>query len=202
VPRAVDLVAQVADVDVHDVGAALVREIPDVLDQVRPGEGLAGPPHQLVQQRELLGRQRDAPLAPVHRAGRRVEHQVADVQLGGTFQGLAAGQRPHPGQQFVQRERLGEIVVGAGVQAADLVEHGVAGGEHEHRHPAAAGADLPAHLEAVRRRDHRVEHHHVVVGLDDAPDGVRAGADSVHRVAAAAQAAGQHGGHRRVVLDQ
>src|SRR5262245_1129708 len=46
--RPVDLVAQVADVDVDHVGRTAIREVPDVIDQVGAAEHLAGPAHQLL----------------------------------------------------------------------------------------------------------------------------------------------------------
>ena len=51
--------------------------------------------------------------------------RVADLRCD------AAQQRAQPGQQLLERERLGEVVVGTRVEALDPVTHGVAGGEHE-----------------------------------------------------------------------
>src|SRR5438128_11617831 len=51
---AVDLVPQVLDEDVDDVRTALVRPVPDVLDQPHAGEHLAGMAHEEFEQRELL----------------------------------------------------------------------------------------------------------------------------------------------------
>ena len=54
-----------------------------------------------------------------------------------------AQRRPQPGQQLVHAERLGHVVVGAGVERGDLVRLAVAGGEHDDRHlrPAPQPAD-------------------------------------------------------------
>src|ERR1041384_5879716 len=64
-------------------------------------------------------------------------------------------------QQLAKGERLREIVVGAGVQAADAIVDGVARGEHEHRRADAALAQIRAEGEAVTAGQHRVEHDHV-----------------------------------------
>ena len=45
----------------------------------------------------------------------------------------AAQQRLDPAQQLAQAERLGQVVVGAQLQADDLVDLLVTGGQHQHR---------------------------------------------------------------------
>src|SRR2546423_1779519 len=56
---AVDLLAQIPDVDVDNVRIALVGHVPRVLDQHLPRQHDARPAHEQVQQRELLRRQGD-----------------------------------------------------------------------------------------------------------------------------------------------
>ena len=73
----------------------------------------------------------------------------------------AAQQRPQPGQQLLQRERLGQVVVGAGVEALDPVADGVAGGEHQDGYVVAGGAQRAGGLDAVEPRHHHVHDDHV-----------------------------------------
>src|SRR4029453_9675469 len=62
--RAIDLVPQVADVDVDAFGVTFVCEVPDVLDQLGPGQDLAGVTHQVLEEGELPRRPlRRAPVA-------------------------------------------------------------------------------------------------------------------------------------------
>jgi hypothetical protein len=61
----------------------------------------------------------------------------------------APRERAHPRLQLLQRERLGHVVVGAQVQALDALLDAVGRGEDQHRHAAAAPAQLAQHLEAV-----------------------------------------------------
>ena len=70
---------------------------------------------------------------------------------------------PQVGQQLGGCERLGHVVVGAAVEAGDLVGYGVARGEQQHRHADAFAAQLGHHGEAVHLRQHHVEDDHVVV---------------------------------------
>src|SRR5687768_17071423 len=74
--RPVDLLAQVADVDIHDVRVALVREVPDVLDEPRPAKDLTGMPHEVVEKPELLRRELDGNIPVSDPLGRRVQGEI------------------------------------------------------------------------------------------------------------------------------
>jgi hypothetical protein len=87
------------------------------------------------QQQELGLGQLDHPLAATDLVRDRIQGEVAVAQhlaLPGAVT-RAAQQRPQPGLQLAQRERLDEVVVGADVKPFDAVIDGVPGGEHEHR---------------------------------------------------------------------
>jgi len=64
--------------------------------------------------------------------------------------GVALG-HAQPGQQFVQAERLGQVVVGAGVQRGDLGAVGVAHGEDDRRDGRPLAQPLQ-HIETVHVR--------------------------------------------------
>ena len=74
----------------------------------------------------------------------------------------AAQQRAHAREQLAQRERLDEVVVGAGVQPGDAVVDLFARGQHQHRRAVAALAQAPADLQAVDVRHRDVEDHGLV----------------------------------------
>ena len=61
----------------------------------------------------------------------------------------AARHRVHPGQQFVQVERLDQVVVGTGLQAADAVADLVARGQHDHRPGQPARPPVAQQVQAV-----------------------------------------------------
>ena len=73
----------------------------------------------------------------------------------------AADQRAHARLQLGELERLGEVVVGAEVQARDPVLDRIAHGEDQHRHAGAARAQALQHLEAVHLGQSQVEQHQV-----------------------------------------
>ena len=76
--------------------------------------------------------------------------------------GGAAQQRADPRQHFLEMKRLGDIVVGAGVEALHLVAPAVARGEDQHRHRAPVAPPGFQHRNAVHLRQADVEHHRVV----------------------------------------
>ena len=59
-------------------------------------------------------------------------------------------------------ERLGHVVVGAGVDARHLVAPAVARRQHQHRHLAAVAPPALDDADAVHLRQADVEHHRVV----------------------------------------
>ena len=73
----------------------------------------------------------------------------------------AAQQRAQPRAQLLERERLDQVVVGAGVEAVDAVRDGVARGQHQHRRAVAGGAQPAADLEPVGLGHQHVEHDRV-----------------------------------------
>ena len=74
----------------------------------------------------------------------------------------AAQQRAHARQHFLEMKRLGDIVVGAGVEALHLVAPAVARGQQQHRHGAAGAAPGFQHRNAVHLRQADIEHDRVV----------------------------------------
>src|SRR3954454_20910245 len=75
-PRFIDLVAQVLDVDVDDVAREIECEVPYVLRDHGARQDDARTPHQVFEQRVFLGGERNRLAAALHRARRRVELQV------------------------------------------------------------------------------------------------------------------------------
>ena len=77
------------------------------------------------------------------------------MSVGGRLLGPAED-RPDPRGELAQGERLGDVVVGAELEADDLVDLGVLGREHDDRH-AGLGPEDPADLDARQLGQHQVE---------------------------------------------
>ena len=59
-------------------------------------------------------------------------------------------------------KRLGDIIVGAGIEALHLVAPAVARGQDQHRHDAAVASPGLQHRDAVHLRQSDIEHDRVV----------------------------------------
>ena len=73
----------------------------------------------------------------------------------------AAQQRLDAAHQLAQAERLGQVVVGAKLEADDLVHLLVARGQEQHRRLVAGAAHAAQHLESVHARQTHVEDHQI-----------------------------------------
>ena len=154
------LLAQAPDVDVDRARPAGVVVAPDVAEQEVARQHAALVLDQVLEQQELLGRQphvlavegdgvaigvdRDRPVAE-RRAGR------------GTAR--AAQQRRHARAQFLRAERLGDVVVGAELEARDAIGFLAARRQHDDRNGGdrRIGAHRLADEQAVHAGQHQVE---------------------------------------------
>src|SRR4029453_12617585 len=118
-----------AHIDVDHVGAGIEVVLPDRRQQPLLGYGGAPVLHELAQEHELALGQRDRPGAAVSLPSDQIEPQAASDQGGGGAGGGRPQPSPYPGQQLVERERLGQIVLGPGLQAVDLGRGGRQAGQ-------------------------------------------------------------------------
>src|SRR5581483_11613462 len=105
-------------------------------------------------------------------------------------------------EQLLQRERLGEVVVGAGVEPTDPIGHGVARREHENGGPHPALAQLARDRDPVHAWQHHVEHHQVVRAALRARQTLLPVVDDVDPVAGADQRPLHEPSDAGVVLDE
>src|SRR3954451_15121981 len=109
-PAGVDLLAQVGDVELDDVGLAAEVVVPHPVQDLRLGQHPLGVAHEEAQQLELGGGELDELVGAADLVAVLVEHEVADVE-GGLALGLSgtgpAHQRTQPGHDLLQREGLG-----------------------------------------------------------------------------------------------
>src|SRR5918997_6104406 len=165
---ALDLLAEVADVDVH---RALVAELvaphpPQERAAREHPAGARGEGHQELE----LGVGEVHLVAPHgHPAAGEVDPQAVVVELVGALARRnrdPAHDRPYPRDEFPHGERLGDVVVGPQLQPHDPVYLVVLGRQHDDGY-VALGADPAADLRAVELGEHDVEDDEVrLVGLE------------------------------------
>src|ERR1700730_6740028 len=98
---AVDLATHAPDIDVDDIGRGIEMQIPDVLQQHRPGYDAALVANQIYEKLEFPGEQQDVPAAPARGPRHQVDREIADAQDGFLDNGLAA-----PAQRLDARQQV------------------------------------------------------------------------------------------------
>jgi hypothetical protein len=153
------LAAQVAHVYLEVVGGGAHVEAPDRLEQRVAGQDPGRVAHEDLQQGELGPGQAQRPSAPPRLEPVGIEPDVGERQNLRFPVGrrAPAQQCPHPGQQLLSGERLGQVVVGARVQPCDPVGDLVTGGQHQHRQIPTCGPQPPAGLQPPEAGHHHVE---------------------------------------------
>src|SRR5262245_26831606 len=162
--RSIDLVAESAHQDVDDVGLRIEVVFPYMGQDHRLRHDLARISHQVLEEREFTRAELDHRAAAYHLAGQKIERDVVDRDrgwLGGPAR--SAYQRLHPREKFCERERLREVVVAAGLQAAHPVVHGSSRAENQHGRRTPAATQLIDHAQPVALWQHQIDDSHVRV---------------------------------------
>jgi hypothetical protein len=167
-----EMPAQEADVHVDDVRRPLVGPVPDVPDDLGPGQHVIDPPGQQLEERELSGRQCHGPTIDAHEMAGGVDLERADAKDGRPLTAAASNQRTDPGGELGEREWLDEIVVRTDVQSPDSVVDRDPCREHEDRRPATGRPEVGADVEAVTVGQADVQDDPVVVVLRRQPTAV------------------------------
>lgn len=201
-PVGADLLAQPADEHLDGVGVTVEVLVVEMLDQLGAADHPALMHHQIVKQ-AVLQRGEAQRFAVDAGAGRsRVETQAAERQARRSMSGRAAQKRPQPRQQLLGVERLGQVVVGAGVEPGDLFAPGAARGQDQHRHGHALAPPALQHRHAVDLGQAEIQDHRVV-GFGLAQElGLLAVCRMVHRIAGVAERRLELARQVRIVLDQ
>ena len=144
------------------------------------------------------------PVAAGDVAGHRVQRQVGEAQrlrVGFLVGDGATQQRAQPGEQFFERERFGEIVVGAGVESADALGDGVPRGQHQNRQVVAGRSQPPTDLEPVEARHHHIHDGDIGTVGDDLLQCLDTVTRRVDRIAVERQRPSERLTNRPIVVD-
>src|ERR1700676_68781 len=169
----------------------LVLGSPDVVEELALGHQSAGVADQDLDDVPLLGCEVDVLSVPGHPLVDQVDGELLGLHPGC----LVAGgdppeRRPEAGQQLVHAERLGDVVVGPGVEGLHLAHALMAGGKDDDGDRAPA-PDAPDHIDAVDAREAQVQQDQVGMPVGGHVEALLAGAGHDHLVAPGGQADGQ-----------
>jgi hypothetical protein len=135
--------AQAADMHIH---RALLDEhmiAPDLVEQLRARMDTLGVGHQEVQQAELGRAEADFLAVGGNTVGRRIQAQTTEFdRILGRLRRVPPQHGLDPRHQLARAEGLGDVIVGAKLEAVNLVALAGAGGEHDDRQ--APGAHVAA----------------------------------------------------------
>ena len=155
---------------------AHVSHSPHVLEQSAARKHPALAAHQRAQQVEFLERQRNGSSPDAHRMGRRDQlNRSVNERVIGAHSGRlrATQQRVHARYQLHHAERLRQVIVGARIEPAHLVEFGAFRCEHHNRDVLRRRqtAQLAENLKTVHFGEHDIEQHQIgrllVTGLEE-----------------------------------
>jgi hypothetical protein len=204
-PAGLGLSPQVADVDVERVRREAEVVAPDPLEDQGAGQHLARVAQEQLQQRELGAGQVDPLAAARHLASAGVELEVGEAQevhSAVVLVAAAAEQGADSREQLLERERLRQVVVRAGIEALDPVLDLRPRREHQDGQAAASPADRAADLEAVHARHQDVEDDRVRLGLGlEARQRIAAVLGELDLVPLELERAAQRLAHRPLVVD-
>ena len=186
---AFQLLAQVADVHIERAlvrrGVALVEHGGQLVARDRaPGRA-----HQHFQNVELDGGDLDGLVLAPDLARGGVEADVAgfdDLRRRAFGMAGAAQHGAYARQQFLGTEGLGQIIVGAGVEARDAVVLADARGQHDDRRGDAL-AKLAQEFKSVQHGQHHIENDQVERAFERAREAGAAVVDGFHRESRAAR---------------
>ena len=142
---------------VEGIAFDIAREAPNGIEERVAGDDVARAAEEHFEESVFGAGEGDAARAALGFAGGGVEGEIGAAEDGGAGDIAAAGDGADAGEEDVEGEGLGEVVVGAGVEAGDDVEVGVAGGEHQDGRAVARLAEAFGDGEAVEAGEHDVE---------------------------------------------
>jgi hypothetical protein len=126
------------------------------VQELPAGQHHSGVPNKGCEQREFAAGQIDFP---------PVQHRAVREQVDGERPGLQRGTRlfpepqprANPGRELIHRERLGHIVVGAGVQPVDLGTGVIESGKGDDRQPCPQRPELGQYLQTALAGQDQIE---------------------------------------------
>ena len=204
-----ELGAQVANVDADRFDVVIGLVAPNLLEDEGRGHCLAMALQQAVQQFKFQVGEPHRLLEPdrLKAFGHQGEAAVVEdfvVLAGNGGPHAAAQQGLHPHQQLLEVKGLGEVVIGAGIEAAHLVLDASQGCEHQDRD--LGGALIPAQPlaegEAIDVGQHQIQQDQVRAVLQGQGLALDAVGGALDLKTAVLQVAGHQVQHVAVVFDQ
>src|SRR5947209_8144992 len=180
----VDLAADAPDINVDDVGGGIEMQIPDMLEQHRAGDDAALVADEIFEQLKLARQQRNFTAAAAGIACDQVDGEIAYPQKRVGGDGLAAAAEGlETRKKFDEGERLDEVIIAAGAQAAHAIVDLAQRGDDQEGSRDTVVAQLPHHGDAVDIWQHPVNGDHGIIARRTVAQRLAAGRGEIDVVA-------------------
>src|SRR6266851_355266 len=143
------LLAQAVDVDLDRVRRDVPGMSEDMVFNLLLGDDAPLAAHQEFEHRDLAGRKQLGLIVDRGLPVSRVEFEIGDAKVAIEQVARPAQLRFQPGDQFLQRERLHQVVVGAAAQAMNAVLQAAARGQDHDRNGVVLLPYLAQQLQSV-----------------------------------------------------
>src|SRR3954464_7379559 len=157
-----ELLANAPDEDFDGVGIPIEVLVVEMLDQLAARHHAAGMVHEIREQTIFVRGELDRVAVDADAAGAGVEAHAAAIELALGVAGRTTQQGADAREDLLEMERLRDIVVGAGVEALDLVAPAIACGQDENRHGPAGPTPGLEHRDAVHLGQADIEDDRVI----------------------------------------
>lgn len=137
---------------------------PQVSRQLIARDHVAGRMHQEIEDIEFNGGYVDAETPLPNFTAARIEPDLADLDARGASGGNLCRppqNRAHPGQEFVWREWLRDVVIGAAIQSGNTISGSGTSGQHDHRGVHLVVPEALQYFEAVQEGKHDIEENQI-----------------------------------------
>ncbi len=158
-----ELSAQTGDNDLDRIGITVIAGIVQMFRQFSRGHDTPAMVHQVCQKPILERRQRNGSAAERNTHLQRVEKQRPGSQNRCRLPRRAPQQSAKARQQFFHLEGLGQIIVGAGIDAFDPFRPHSPGRQDEDRKPPAVGTPAFQDGEAIELGQAEIQYCRVIV---------------------------------------
>jgi hypothetical protein len=197
----VNLAAEEADESVEGVFLDIFRLLPYGVENGLAGGDAAFLAHEEFEQTKFGGGEMDFASSAEDATLGDFHGQVADAQGMSARLEDATLEGADTGEQDGEGERLGYVVVGAGIKTFDDVGDGVAGSEHQNGEVLLNFSEAARYLNAVDAGEHDVEENEIELRVVDQGKRGETVVSEAYGVIVFFEAAAKHLGHALFVFD-
>jgi hypothetical protein len=145
----VDFTPEMIDVDVDDVRAGIEIVTPDMFRNYRPGQNAVEIPHEIFEEGVFPPRQVDYFFTAAGFVGNGIEMEIGDAEERRFLRRSPSEKRPGTGEQFSERKRFCEIIVGPAIEPFHFILGRAFRRQHEHRDGQFFRAQAPENCDPV-----------------------------------------------------